>query len=86
VGLALFALDQPSVCISRGDAWIFGPEAPYERVGDVGNVAFPCGFTVGNDGDTIHLYYGAADTCIALATGSIKALLRWLEANGSTQT
>ena len=36
----------------RGDAWIFGPEAPYERDGDVGNVAFPCGYTIGADGDT----------------------------------
>jgi predicted GH43/DUF377 family glycosyl hydrolase len=28
---------------ARGDGWIFGPEAPYERIGDVGNVVFPCG-------------------------------------------
>ena len=39
--------------------------------GDVGNVAFPCGYTLGADGDTLNLYYGAADTSIALATGSI---------------
>ena len=55
----------------RGDSWIFGPEAPYERDGDVGNVTFPCGYTLGADGDTLNLYYGAADTSIALATGSI---------------
>ena len=35
----------PEHCLLRGDAWIFGPEAPYERDGDVGNVAFPCGYT-----------------------------------------
>ena len=51
-----------TVCLLRGDAWIFGPEASYEREGDVGNVAFPCGYTLGADGDTINLYYGAADT------------------------
>jgi predicted GH43/DUF377 family glycosyl hydrolase len=28
------------------------------------------------------LYYGGADTCIALATGSIRAALDWLRANG----
>ena len=58
---------------------IFGPEAPYERGGDVGNVAFPCGYTLGADGDAINLYYGAADTSVALATGSVRELLSWLD-------
>ncbi len=43
------------------------------------NVVFPCGYTIGSDGDTINIYYGAADTCIALATGSIREMLEWLE-------
>ena len=81
LGLALFDLENPDICIARGSSWIFGPEAPYEREGDVGNVTFPCGLTVGPDGDTISLYYGAADTSIALATGSVRRLLRWLAAN-----
>ncbi len=84
LGLALFALDEPDRCLLRGDSWVFGPETSYEREGDVGNVAFPCGYTLGADGDSLNLYYGAADTTIALATGSVKALLRWLDANGST--
>jgi predicted GH43/DUF377 family glycosyl hydrolase len=83
MGLALFELDRPHVCLQRGDSWIFGPEAPYERSGDVHDVVFPCGQTIGADGDTIHLYYGAADSCIALGTGSIRALLSWLDANSS---
>jgi predicted GH43/DUF377 family glycosyl hydrolase len=28
--------------------------------------------------DTLNLYYGAADSCIALATGSIREILQWL--------
>lgn len=84
LGLALFDLDEPAVCLKRGDSWIFGPEAPYERKGDVNNVVFPCGQTIGADGDTIHLYYGAADECIAMATGSIRTLLAWLDANSGT--
>ena len=83
LGVALFGLDQPERCLTRGDSWIFGPEAPYERQGDVGNVAFPCGYTIGADGDTINLYYGAADTSIALATGSVRELLSWLDTHGS---
>ena len=81
LGLALFDLENPDVCLQRGDSWIFGPEAHYERCGDVNDVVFPCGQTIGADGDSINLYYGAADSCIALATGSIRALLAWLELN-----
>ncbi len=85
LGLALFDAEHPDHCLLRGDEWIFGPEAPYECVGDVGHVAFPCGYTIGADGDTINVYYGAADTSIALATGSVGELLRWLDAHGSPQ-
>jgi predicted GH43/DUF377 family glycosyl hydrolase len=83
LGLALFDLDRPEVCLQRGDSWMFGPEAPYERGGDVNDVVFPCGQTIGADGDTVNLYYGAADSSVALATGSIRCLLSWLESNSS---
>lgn len=83
LGLALFDLKSPEICLQRGDSWMFGPEAPYERGGDVKDVVFPCGQTIGEDGDTIFLYYGAGDSCIALATGSIRALLAWLDSNSS---
>jgi predicted GH43/DUF377 family glycosyl hydrolase len=83
LGAALLDLDSPERCLVRGDAWIFGPEAPYEREGDVGYVTFPCGYTIGSDGDAIYLYYGAADTCVALATGSIAQILAWLDVHGS---
>ena len=82
LGLALFALDQVDHCLLRGDSWIFGPETGYERQGDVPNVTFPCGYTLGGDGDTINLYYGAADTSIALAIGRISDLLDWLDEHG----
>jgi predicted GH43/DUF377 family glycosyl hydrolase len=81
LGLALLDLEKPDVCLQRGESWVFGPETPYERSGDVKDVVFPCGQTIGADGDTIHLYYGAADSCIAMATGSIRALLSWLDEN-----
>lgn len=82
LGVALLDLHQPERCLSRGDSWIFGPDAPYEREGDVSNVAFPCGYTLGADGDTLNLYYGAADTSVALATGSVRQLLAWLDEHG----
>ena len=82
LGLALFDLNTPERCVLRGDTWVFGPEEHYEREGDVNNVVFPCGLTVAPDGDTIHMYYGGADSCIALATGSIQMLLDWLHEYG----
>lgn len=45
----------------------------------------PCGYTIAADGDTINLYYGAADSSIALAHGSIRSLLKWLDNNGHSE-
>jgi predicted GH43/DUF377 family glycosyl hydrolase len=85
LGVALFDLEQPENCLQRGDCWIFGPEAPYECHGDVAYVAFPCGYTLEPDADTIRLYYGAADTSIGLATGSVREILRWLGEHDSRE-
>jgi predicted GH43/DUF377 family glycosyl hydrolase len=78
LGLALFDLDDPERCIKRGDEWVFSPQEPYEMRGDVDNVVFPCGFTMGEDGDSLNIYYGAADTSVSIATGSVKEMLQWL--------
>ena len=83
IGIALLALDRPEQCLRRGESWIFGPETAYECRGDVGYVTFPCGYTIGPDGDKLNIYYGAADTCVALATASIRELLQWLSAHGA---
>lgn len=84
VGLALLDLKHPEICIARGTGWLFGPEEPYELDGDVARVVFPCGYTIGDDGDTLNIYYGAADTCIGMATTSIKRVFEWLDENGSS--
>jgi len=82
LGLALLDLDDPSRVIRRGDEWVFGPEESYERVGDVGDVVFPCGITHDEKTGEIRLYYGAADTAIALALGNVSELLDWLKKTG----
>jgi predicted GH43/DUF377 family glycosyl hydrolase len=82
LGLALFDLHDPEKCLLRGDSWIFGPEADYERHGDVDDVVFPCGYTLDSNDDTLNIYYGAADCSIALARSSIRSLLSWLDDNG----
>jgi predicted GH43/DUF377 family glycosyl hydrolase len=82
IGLALFDLCHPERCLRRGDEWVFAPQADYERDGDVNNVVFPCGHAIADDGDTLSMYYGAADSSIALATASVNTLLGWLRRHG----
>ena len=53
--------------------WVFAPEQLWERTGDVGNVVFSCGWLL--EGDEVRLYYGGADTCMALATARLADLL-----------
>lgn len=83
LGLALFDLLSPDVCLLRGESYMMAPEEEYEIIGDVPYVVFPCGYTVGDDGDQVNLYYGGADSCIAVATGSIRHMLEWLDRNGT---
>lgn len=82
LGLALLDLDNPAQVIRRGDEWVMGPAEPYERSGDVGDVVFPCGWTHNAETGDLRLYYGAADSSIALATGNTNELLDWLKTNG----
>jgi predicted GH43/DUF377 family glycosyl hydrolase len=78
VGLALLDREDPRKTLRRGEEWIFGPLEPYEQRGDVPNVVFPCGVVLGDDGDELRVYYGASDTCVAVATASVSELLDWL--------
>lgn len=75
VGLALLDLDQPSVVLRRCAEWILGPSEPYELMGDVPGVVFPCGLVHDPSTDELRLYYGAADTCIGIATSTLTEVL-----------
>ena len=77
LGLALLDLEDPRRVIRRSDEWIFAPETSYERHGDVNGVVFPCGWILSPSG-TIRIYYGGADTCLALATAQLSDLLDYL--------
>ena len=85
LGLALLDRDHPERLIARGNEWIFGPHASYERQGDVPDVVFPCGWILRDDGDTVDMYYGAADSVICLATASLTDLLDHLRSHPCPQ-
>ena len=76
LGLALFDLENPEKLLHRSKEWIFSPIENYERVGDVGNVVFTCGWNVIDD--EVRLYYGGADTCIAVATANLTDLREYI--------
>ena len=52
---------------------VFEPVEDYELKGEVANVVFSCGTVV--RGDTILLYYGAADRAVGVATASLAHML-----------
>jgi predicted GH43/DUF377 family glycosyl hydrolase len=79
----LLDLENPSRIIARGDEWVFAPEEHYEQVGDVGDVVFPCGTTVNPRTNELRMYYGAADTTVALATANLTDVLDWLRSHPS---
>ena len=78
LGLALLDLEDPTVIINRSEEWVFGPGASYEWLGDVDQVVFPCGWVLDEAADRVLLYYGAADTSVALATASYGAILDYV--------
>jgi beta-1,4-mannooligosaccharide/beta-1,4-mannosyl-N-acetylglucosamine phosphorylase len=75
IGIALLDLHEPWKVLRRSDEWVLGPQAPYERVGDVGDVVFPTGAVVDEKTAEIRLYYGAADYCVAVATAKLEDVL-----------
>ncbi|MGZ6545875.1 MAG: glycoside hydrolase family 130 protein [Actinomycetota bacterium] len=83
LGLALLDRDDPGRVIARGNEWVFGPHTVYERSGDVPDVVFPCGWIMDEDGDTVRMYYGAADSVVCVATASLVELLDHLERHPS---
>jgi predicted GH43/DUF377 family glycosyl hydrolase len=81
LGLALLDLKDPCKLLARSDEWVFSPKESYELFGDVDKVVFPCGWI--QEGNNILLYYGCADSSIALAKANLSELLEWLKKHNS---
>jgi beta-1,4-mannooligosaccharide/beta-1,4-mannosyl-N-acetylglucosamine phosphorylase len=80
-GAALLDIDQPWRVIARGEPYLLAPQAPYERTGDVPNVAFPCAALVDGESGRLALYYGAADTVTCLAFAHVAEIVDFVKAN-----
>ena len=75
LGAMLLDLHDPQRVLGVAQGWILTPDAPYEFMGNCQNTVFTCGAIADESIDEIRVYYGAADTCIGLATGSLNELI-----------
>ncbi len=73
---ALLDLNDPSKELARLPYPLFSPEYEWELHGEVNNVVFPTGTVL--FGNTLFIYYGAADTHSACASVSLSAILEEL--------
>ena len=80
MGAALLDLDRPWRVIARLSDYLVAPHEPYEQVGDVPNVVFPCAALVDPASGRLAIYYGGADTVTCLAFAHISELLAALAA------
>ena len=75
-GAALLDKDEPSKVLARTSDYLLTPEEDYETRGFVPNVAFPCATLQDAATGRIAIYYGAADTYVAVAFTTVDDVVR----------
>ncbi|MDD3721836.1 MAG: pesticidal protein Cry7Aa [Lutibacter sp.] len=73
---ALLDLENPTIVKARLKKPLFSPTEPWEIKGFVNNVVFPTGTALFNE--DLYIYYGAADSRVAVASVNINDLLHEL--------
>lgn len=74
-GIMLLDLENPTKVIGLCKEPLLKPEAVYEKVGFRNDVIFPGGMILEDSGE-VKIYYGAADTVVALATAHVDDLVK----------
>lgn len=80
---ALLDLEKPWKVIHAPRPYLMSPQTPYECMGDVPNVTFPCAALVDAPTGRCAIYYGCADTVTSLAFCRVDEVLAWLKANAA---
>lgn len=75
IGAMLLDLENPEKIIGLTKTAILYPQEPWDYNGIVPNSVFPAGSMADIEKDEIRVYYGCADTCTGLATGSLSELI-----------
>ena len=81
IGCALLDLEQPWKVLYRSADYLMAPWEPYECVGDVPNVVFPCATLADAATGRIAMYYGCADTVTGLAFTTVDELVNFCKAH-----
>ncbi|SHJ77350.1 beta-1,4-mannooligosaccharide/beta-1,4-mannosyl-N-acetylglucosamine phosphorylase [Arenibacter nanhaiticus] len=81
MGAAILDKDRPDKVLYRSKPYLLSPQTPYECMGDVPNVVFPCAALHSIEEDKVAIYYGAADTVTGLAFGRISEILKFVKEN-----
>jgi len=75
-GAMLTALEEPAKVIALSEEPFFKAEEEFEVSGYVRDVVFPTGIVRDlEDPDRLHVYYGCADSCVAVTTFSEREIL-----------
>lgn len=82
-GACLLDLEKPWKVIARGAPYLLSPQMPYEQIGDVPNVVFPCAALSDSATGRLAIYYGGADTVTCLAFAEVGDLVDWIKLNSS---
>ena len=83
LGAALLDLEEPWRVLYRTNRHLLTPDAEYEVSGHVPNVVFPVAALHDQPTDRLAIYYGAADTCTALAFAKLKQLVEFTKDNST---
>jgi predicted GH43/DUF377 family glycosyl hydrolase/glycosyltransferase involved in cell wall biosynthesis len=75
MGALLLDHDDPSKVLARANRPLMLPQAPYEKDGFLADVVFPSGHVPLDEGRTIRIYYGAADTSLCAADVEVAEIL-----------
>lgn len=79
MGAAILDKNEPWKVLHRADSFLLAPHETYECVGDVPNVVFPCAALADSESGKIAIYYGAADTSVALAFTTVDEVVNYIK-------
>lgn len=83
MGGAILDLENPSIVKYRCRNFLLTPEEWYEERGFVPNVCFPCATIHDSETGRIAIYYGAADTYVALAFTQLDEIVEYIKKHSS---
>ncbi|MGN0363429.1 MAG: glycosylase, partial [Bilifractor sp.] len=85
IGGAILDIDEPSRVKYRCHTFLLTPETWYEERGFVSNVCFPCATIHDAATGRIAIYYGAADSYVAMAFTTVDEIIDYIKANSVTR-